>query len=91
METEFGVIVAVVLTILDEFVISDILFDVVFVLFEVVFVLFDVLLELSAKESEKAYCGKISIAESKMGIMNCIFKLSHHHDSVNKQLCHFVH
>jgi hypothetical protein len=37
------------------------------------FVSDDVLLELSAKESEKAYCGKIKIAESKRGIKNFVF------------------
>lgn len=43
---------------------------------EVVFTLFvldDVLLELSAKESGKAYCGKIKIAESRSGIKNFVF------------------
>jgi hypothetical protein len=44
------------------------------------FVFDDVLLELSAKESEKAYCGKIKIAESKRGIKNFVFISSSHRD-----------
>jgi hypothetical protein len=55
------------------------------------FVADDVLLELSAKEAEKAYCGKIKIAESKMGIKNFVFTPSHHPCGVNKKLRHLVH
>jgi hypothetical protein len=46
----------------------------------------DVGLELSAKESGNAYCGKIKIAESKSGIKNLAFILSHLRWGVNKKL-----
>jgi hypothetical protein len=46
----------------------------------------DVLLELSAKESGNAYCGKIKIAESKSGIKNFVFILPHLRWGVNKKL-----
>ncbi|MGI0047751.1 MAG: hypothetical protein ACREBB_11290, partial [Nitrosotalea sp.] len=39
------------------------------------FVFEDALSELSAKESGKAYCGKIKITESKSGIKNFVFIL----------------
>jgi hypothetical protein len=45
-----------------------------------------VLLELSAYETEKAYCGKIKIAESKSGTRNFAFMLPHNSDLLNKEL-----
>ena len=50
------------------------------------FVFVEVLFESSAKESGKAYCGKIKIAESKSGIKNFVFILSQFHIWINKKL-----
>ena len=55
------------------------------IVFEVL-VFVDVLFEVSAKESGKAYCGKIKIAESKSGIKNFVFILPQLRHQVNKKL-----
>ena len=62
-------------------VVSDVLLDVVTGVVTSV-----VLLELSAYETERAYCGKIKIAESKRGIKDFVFMLTHHRSLLNKEL-----